>query len=111
VCNSDERITFVLITRLLNPHLVDFTFLPIGVVGVDFRDDHRFSGVHTTDALSGAQFYLLSPSSTLDVDFLDLSIKKLTKFRVCGVIKSIIEAIQVFILCGTYVTITTNVIE
>jgi hypothetical protein len=24
---------------LLNPHLVDFTFLPISVVGVDFGND------------------------------------------------------------------------
>ena len=56
VCNSDVRVTFVLITRLLNPHLVDFTFLPIRVVGVDFGDDVSvhlgFSGCsHTTRTL------------------------------------------------------------
>jgi len=37
---------------LLNPHLIDFTFLPIGVVGVDFGND----GVaHTIGTLSGAR--------------------------------------------------------
>jgi hypothetical protein len=32
--------------------LIDFTFLPISVVGIDFRNDVV---VHTTDAVSGAQ--------------------------------------------------------
>ena len=36
---------------------------------------------------------------------------ELTKFSVGSVIKSIIKAIQILILCHTYVTITTKIIE
>jgi hypothetical protein len=90
VCNSDIGIAFVLITRLLNPHLVDFTLLPIGVVGVDFGND---VSVHTTGTLSGAQFHSSSPCSALNVDLADFRIDEALKLRVGSIIKSIIQTI------------------
>ena len=109
-CNSNILMTTFLPFRcnLLNEHLAHFTFFPVGGVVINFG--HLFSA-HTIGTLSRAQFYSSSPSSTLNVNLFNFSINELTKFRFGSVIKSIIEAIQILILCCTYVTITTKVIE
>ena len=49
VCNSDIKIVTLFISDLLNPHVIDFTFLPIRVVGVDFGND--VSVAHTIGTL------------------------------------------------------------
>ena len=48
VCNGNIKIVALFVSDLLNPHLIDFTFLPIRVVGVDFGNDWV---AHTTTTL------------------------------------------------------------
>jgi hypothetical protein len=97
--------------NLLNPHLIHFTLFPVGVIVEDLI--HR-SVAHTIGPLWASPLCITLPSSSLNVNLLDLSINELTKFRFGSVIKSIIQSLQVFILCGTFddFSITyTNVIE